>query len=228
MESCLLGASYCVSAGSVCRMVISRSHLCFPSFPFPLRRIAQTFSGTLPPFKARTFVSSSQVSRPTFHRVSYAGTGNPVDVIKFEERGETPNANTAPASLLVTDLLSRVQQYEKKYGSLCRTWVGSRSKNPDPTVFYNDPGDASRKLYDSVTDVALVSVHPLISSVNTADINTIQGTYPVKPTFITDPETHESCTPGSEFVGVVKESNSSQEGLQPGCLVLPRTVGLGR
>jgi len=133
--------------------------------------------------------------------------------------------NPPPSSHLVSGLLERASMYEEKYGPLCKVWIGPN--NPDPGVYYNDAGAGVKRMYESTTDTALVTVEPLISSVNTADINTIQGTYPIKPTFTTDPETHTRCTPGSEFVGIVKESASSQEGLQPGRLVLPRTVGLG-
>ena len=75
-------------------------------------------------------------------------------------------------------------------------------------------------------DDSLIEVQPLISSINTADLNTISGTYPVKPSFDTEFD-HDYSVPGSEFVGIITTSNSSNPNLQPGSLVLPRTVGLG-
>ncbi|GMH69782.1 hypothetical protein TrRE_jg8177, partial [Triparma retinervis] len=75
----------------------------------------------------------------------------------------------------------------------------------------------------SQEDLDNVVVAPLISSVNTADLNTIEGTYPIKPGFVEGPDKHS--VPGSEFVGQVVSSESPL--FNPGDLVIPNTVGLG-
>jgi len=64
----------------------------------------------------------------------------------------------------------------------------------------------------------------LASPVNPADINTVQGTYPVKPSKF-------PSVPGNEGVGVViktSSSSSSKKGvLKEGDWVIPRLPGYG-
>ncbi len=63
-----------------------------------------------------------------------------------------------------------------------------------------------------------IVVAPLLTAINTADVNTIQGVYPVKPSF-------PSAVPGSEFVGQVV--HSTLPSFEVGSLVIPTTTGLG-
>jgi len=64
----------------------------------------------------------------------------------------------------------------------------------------------------------------LASPVNPADINTIQGTYPVKPARL-------PAVPGNEGVGVVVKAAVASSGvadpLEEGDWVIPRGPGLG-
>lgn len=64
-----------------------------------------------------------------------------------------------------------------------------------------------------------VLVKMLASPVNPADINTLQGIYPVKPPLPT--------TPGGEGVGQVEEVGEGVKNLKPGDMVLPRDRTLG-
>ena len=61
--------------------------------------------------------------------------------------------------------------------------------------------DIKCEMHPSLT--APVTVEPLIASVNTADLNTISGSYRNKPGFVNGPSLHS--VPGSEFVGQVSE-----------------------
>jgi trans-2-enoyl-CoA reductase len=61
----------------------------------------------------------------------------------------------------------------------------------------------------------------LASPVNPSDINTIQGTYPVKPARL-------PAVPGNEGVGVVvKAPEGGQSLLREGDWVIPRGPGMG-
>lgn len=59
----------------------------------------------------------------------------------------------------------------------------------------------------------------LLAPVNPADINTIQGVYPVKPPL--------PAVPGNEFIGVVEEVGSDVENICPGDHVVPNGEALG-
>lgn len=75
-----------------------------------------------------------------------------------------------------------------------------------------------------ITFVVLqVLVKMLASPVNPADINTIQGTYAIKPKQL-------PAVPGNEGVGIVVHSelnSASSANLQVGDWVIPATPGLG-
>uniref|UniRef100_A0A0A9WK09 Enoyl-[acyl-carrier-protein] reductase, mitochondrial n=1 Tax=Lygus hesperus TaxID=30085 RepID=A0A0A9WK09_LYGHE len=64
-----------------------------------------------------------------------------------------------------------------------------------------------------------VLVEMLVASINPADINTIQGTYPIKPKL--------PGVPGHEGVGKVVEVGPNASGVQLGDLVIPNTENFG-
>ena len=99
------------------------------------------------------------LSTAAFHRLSYASTGNPPDVIAYNEimaSSDEKNAvnitdvNLPPSSHLVSGLLERASMYEEKYGPLCKVWIGP--DNPDPSMYYNDAGMGVKRMYQSITD----------------------------------------------------------------------------
>lgn len=59
----------------------------------------------------------------------------------------------------------------------------------------------------------------LACPINPADINQIQGVYPVKPPL--------PATPGNEGCGVITKINENEKNLKVGDLVIPRISGLG-
>lgn len=100
-------------------------------------------------------------STAAFHWLSYASTGNPSDVIAYDEvlaggssdeRKEfnIMEINPPPSSHLVSGLLERASMYEEKYGPLCKVWIGPN--NPNPGVYYNDAGAGVKRMYESTTD----------------------------------------------------------------------------
>ena len=73
-----------------------------------------------------------------------------------------------------------------------------------------------------------VLVRALVSPINPSDVNTIQGTYGVKPTF--DPllgTATPSAIPGNEGVFEVVSLSSGVESLKKGDWVIPATTGFG-
>lgn len=64
-----------------------------------------------------------------------------------------------------------------------------------------------------------VLVQMLVASINPADINTIQGTYPIKPKL--------PGVPGHEGVGKVVEVGPNASGVKPGDLVIPNVENFG-
>lgn len=70
-----------------------------------------------------------------------------------------------------------------------------------------------------------IVVKMLASSVNPADINTVQGTYPMKPTKL-------PAVPGNEGVGMVIKTcsvagSTNSNPITEGDWVIPRTPGIG-
>jgi len=94
--------------------------------------------------------------------------------------------------------------FEVSGGDVLGTWAGRSFKNlmvQDRTI-QSILGVEPRFRMD-LEELEDVVVEPLISSVNTADLNTIEGTYPIKPGFVEGIKEHS--VPGSEFVGQVRE-----------------------
>ncbi|CAL8113652.1 unnamed protein product [Orchesella dallaii] len=102
----------------------------------------------------------------------------------------------------------------------------------DPLIFpvsghrlsYNEYGEPSivvRKERASIDEVkeGQILVKMLAAPVNPADINTIQGTYAIKPKQL-------PAVPGNEGVGVVVRSDPAS-GLKSGDWVIPATPGIG-
>ncbi|KAK6629843.1 hypothetical protein RUM43_003663 [Polyplax serrata] len=91
-------------------------------------------------------------------------------------------------------------------------------------LIYSEYGDPSKVVYLEKEILespgpGKVLVKMLASPVNPADINTLQGIYPVKPPLPT--------TPGGEGVGQVEEVGEGVKNLKPGDMVLPRDRTLG-
>ncbi|XP_064537915.1 enoyl-[acyl-carrier-protein] reductase, mitochondrial [Drosophila montana] len=86
---------------------------------------------------------------------------------------------------------------------------------------HGEPQDVLKLVEDKLADPKdkQVLVKILAAPINPADINTIQGKYPVKPKF--------PAIAGNEFVGEVICVGDQVKGLQPGAYVIPLASGLG-
>nr|XP_053652137.1 enoyl-[acyl-carrier-protein] reductase, mitochondrial-like [Cherax quadricarinatus] len=94
------------------------------------------------------------------------------------------------------------------------------------SLIYEEYGDPLKvvKQIDTVIPQQLkddqVLIRMLAAPVNPADINTIQGVYPVK--------TKPPCVPGNEGVGEILDvGNKVRSELQPGDYVIPRSTAFG-
>ncbi|GMH95659.1 hypothetical protein TrVE_jg13891 [Triparma verrucosa] len=158
----------------------------------------------------------SSTLAPSYHALTYSSTGSPSSVINFEE--------SLPAPLPPT-------KHHASRGTL-KSFIKSQYEAGNTGDYswsvLNKYAETNEMVWSSglAFDDSEIEVQPLASAVNTADLNTISGTYPIKPSFMSD-SNHSYSIPGSEFVGLITSSNSSNSDLQPGSLVLPRTVGLG-
>ncbi|GMH60050.1 hypothetical protein TL16_g02959 [Triparma laevis f. inornata] len=158
----------------------------------------------------------SSTLAPSYHALTYSETGTPSKVVSFSESliGPLPATTVHASRGKLEDFIK--SQYD----------AGNTGEYTWPVL--KKIASTNQMIWSSglAFDDSLIEVQPLISSINTADLNTISGTYPVKPSFDTEFD-HDYSVPGSEFVGIITTSNSSNPNLQPGSLVLPRTVGLG-
>ncbi|KAH8354912.1 hypothetical protein KR093_000928 [Drosophila rubida] len=86
---------------------------------------------------------------------------------------------------------------------------------------HGEPVDVLHLVEDKLTSPQnqQVLVKILAAPINPADINTIQGKYPVKPKF--------PAVAGNEFVGEVVCVGDKVKNLQPGAHVVPLATGLG-
>ncbi|XP_034478013.1 enoyl-[acyl-carrier-protein] reductase, mitochondrial [Drosophila innubila] len=86
---------------------------------------------------------------------------------------------------------------------------------------HGEPQDVLQIVEDRLTEPRdqQVLVKILAAPINPADINTIQGKYPVKPTF--------PAVGGNEFVGQVVCVGDKVKDLQPGSHVVPLATGMG-
>ncbi|KAJ1335950.1 trans-2-enoyl-CoA reductase [Microdochium nivale] len=96
---------------------------------------------------------------------------------------------------------------------------------------YGEPGDVLKLHSHSISPSfpqSTVLLRTLASSINPADVNTIQGTYGVKPTFSPLIGTTEpSVIPGNEAVFEVVNVSSSDLKVQRGDWVIPAKTGFG-
>lgn len=112
------------------------------------------------------------------------------------------------------------------YTILSKRFFGNETKFEQKcsSVIYQEHGDPTKVLEVVETTLSKpkksqVLIKMLASPINPADINMIQGTYPIKPEL--------PAIGGNEGVGEVVSVGSKVEGLNVGDRVLPSKPGLG-
>ena len=115
------------------------------------------------------------------------------------------------------------------YHSLIHSSIG----NPAEVLTYNtsEQRHPNELPHRPPSNEPYVQVAPLLTSLNTADLNTISGTYPVKPSFMSGDRSSPGYVPysipGSEFVGIVRAVSGPRGELKVGDLVIPNETALG-